>query len=95
MRRKFSFWVLSLLTLAMVAGVVVFAADTDNVPRMSTDELASRLGEEGLTVVDSRLTNQFEAAPTKVKGAVRGDPGEVDTWAAGLDKDKPVVVYCS
>jgi rhodanese-related sulfurtransferase len=84
-----------LTALAMVALAVSALAAGSDVARMTTEELEARLGEDGLTVVDSRLTHQFEAAKTKVKGAVRGDPGEIEQWSAKLDKDKPVVVYCS
>jgi superoxide dismutase, Fe-Mn family len=44
--------------------------------------------------VDARRGPTFDAAPDMLPGAQRVDPAVPDGAAAGLPKDKPVVVYC-
>lgn len=46
------------------------------------------------TWVDARRAPIYEAAKTKLPGAVWRDPLALDKVAEGLPKDKPVLVYC-
>jgi len=43
---------------------------------------------------DVRRKADFDAAPEKIKSAVRLDPEKVDEWIAEVPQDSPVVVYC-
>lgn len=45
-------------------------------------------------VVDVRRAGMFEQARTLLPGASWRDPAQVNTWAAELPRDRPVVVYC-
>ncbi|MCM0021375.1 MAG: hypothetical protein NBV67_15395 [Tagaea sp.] len=56
-------------------------------------DLAGALAFQG-TWVDARRAPIYEAAKTKLPGAVWRDPLALDGVAEGLPKDKPVLVYC-
>jgi rhodanese-related sulfurtransferase len=88
-----------LIFIALIATVLfavsAFAAGAESVPRMSTDELKSRLGEPGLVVLDSRSGRDWDSSAAKILGAVRGDPANVEHWAGNYDRGKTLVVYCA
>jgi Fe-Mn family superoxide dismutase len=47
-----------------------------------------------IALLDVRRQPAFDADPRLIPGAVWKDPEQVGTWAAGLNGDQPVVVYC-
>jgi rhodanese-related sulfurtransferase len=51
-------------------------------------------GRESVTVLDLRRRPAFEADPRLVPGAVWRDPEQITNWAAGLNRERPIVVYC-
>ena len=65
------------LLLAFMTLLAALSAGAAEVPRMSSDELRSRLGEADLVVLDSRSVPDWQRAVMKIKGAVRVDPGSV------------------
>jgi len=81
-----------LLMSVLCTSSTVFA---DAVPRMNVDELKSRLGAADILVLDVRSGRDWNAADTKITGAVRVIPGEVSQWSADLPKGKTIVLYCA
>ncbi len=83
--------------LAVLASFAVFpiAADADDVPRVSGDYLERKIGSEGLIIVDSRSGSDWRGSSSKIKGAIRGKPGNEQEWASDLPKDAEIVVYCA
>ncbi|MEJ2323408.1 MAG: hypothetical protein P8Y77_01220 [Nitrospirota bacterium] len=81
-----------LFSIAVVALVCSVAAAAD-INCMSKDELRSALDDPGLTVIDVRQGGDWDGSDTKIKGAVRQDPGEVEKWAGGYAKDARLVLY--
>jgi rhodanese-related sulfurtransferase len=47
-----------------------------------------------IAVVDVRRQPAFEAELRLIPGAVWNDPEQVAIWAAELNRNRPVVVYC-
>jgi rhodanese-related sulfurtransferase len=47
-----------------------------------------------IALLDVRRRPAFEAEPGLIPGAVWRDPEQVDRWAALMNPDRPVVVYC-
>ena len=92
--RKRYYHVYMILLLMSVLGTssTVFA---DAVPRMTVDELKSRLGTADVVVLDVRSGRDWNAADTKITGAVRANPGEVSQWSADFPKGKTIVLYCA
>jgi len=66
-----------------------------SVPRMTTDELNSRLGEEHLVVLDARTSGDYQRATQKIAGSVRVDPANVGSWYKDYGKEQTIVLYCS
>jgi rhodanese-related sulfurtransferase len=90
---------LGLLAMSLAAALLMMtASDTraeESVPRISSDELKSRLGESGLVILDARQLNEWIDAVQKIAGAQRVDPKDVASWAGNYAKDQVLVVYCT
>ena len=52
------------------------------------------LKQKGATVIDVRLIEDFKANPTLIPDSMYEDPEKIETWAANMSRDEPVVVYC-
>lgn len=83
--------IVSLILTAMFA-VIACAADT---PRMTREELKAQLGNPDLIVLDVRRGGDWIDSDYKIKGAVREEPGQEQSWAGHYPKDKTLVLYCS
>ena len=88
------------LSLAILGGLVVLIACTglrgaNNVPRISKEELKTKLGSPNVVLLDVRAENDWEGSDEKITGAIRMDPQAVDAWAGTLPKDKEIVLYCA
>jgi rhodanese-related sulfurtransferase len=89
--RKILSWT---LVLAVGLGLTVPCLAAKTVPRVSKQTLKSWLNDPDLLIVDVRL-GSYETSKMKIKGAVRKDPYNVNSWAGTLPKDKKIVLYCS
>jgi predicted sulfurtransferase len=63
-------------------------------PRVSKQTLKSWLDDPNVMIIDVRLFS-YNTSKKKIKGAVRKDPFNVESWANTLPKDKKIVLYCS
>ena len=81
----------------VLIGILVSAAPAlaDEVPRMTVDELQSRLGADDVAVLDVRSGRDWQAAKTAITGSVRAAPSEVGQWAENFPKQKTYVLYCT
>jgi rhodanese-related sulfurtransferase len=71
------------------------AASTDQVPRMTKEQLLPLLGSPDVVVLDARLAREWKASLFKIKGAVRLDSKEnMKSMMETLPKDKTLVLYC-
>jgi rhodanese-related sulfurtransferase len=66
-----------------------------DVPPITKDELKAKLGSPDLVLIDVRTGSDWEKSDEKITGALRMDPGTVDTWVGTLPKDKEIVLYCA
>lgn len=78
--------------LLLMVGASAFA---ETVPRMSTDELRSRLGADDLVVLDVRGSWDWNPAAIKIAGAERVEPRAVGQWLNDYPKEKTIVLYCA
>ena len=83
-----------LVVVALLLGSGL-AARADSVPRMSTDELKSRLGDADLAVLDVRTDWDWNQSAEKIAGATRVNPVAVEEWAGSYPKERTLVLYCS
>jgi rhodanese-related sulfurtransferase len=78
-----------------VAAFFATPAAAQEVKRMTLEELKGMLGNPDLVIVDVRRSADWKSSAVKVKGAVREDPEQVDTWMSKYSKDKTLVFYCA
>jgi Fe-Mn family superoxide dismutase len=72
------------------------AGADEAVPSISVEELAAlRARSERVQVIDARPTFHFSRCSEMMDGAIYRDPDRVVEWAADVDPDTPVVVYCA
>ena len=89
------------VSLVALFGVLVVLIACPNVqsvkdvPRVSKEEVKAKLGSPDLVLLDVRSRNDWESSGEKIAGAVRMDPGNVDSWAGTLPRHKEIVLYCS
>jgi rhodanese-related sulfurtransferase len=62
-------------------------------PRISKEELKSRLDKPDTIVIDVRRNR--ENANKKIKNAVLEDPDNVNAWAEKYEVDDFIVLYCA
>jgi thiosulfate sulfurtransferase len=63
--------------------------------KLSANELKGLLaGGAKVTLVDARRAEDREADPQVIPGAIWRDRDQVETWAAELPRNRPVVAYC-
>ena len=76
-------------------GFCSWAASTDEVPRMTKEQLLPLLGNPDVVVLDVRLAREWDASPIKVKGVIRLDYKEnLKSIMDSLPKNKRLVFYC-
>jgi hypothetical protein len=62
-------------------------------PRMSKEELQAMLGNPEVIIIDVRSGSDWTSSDSKIKGALREDPGKVETWIDKYPKDKTLAFY--
>ena len=62
---------------------------------MSKEDLQTMLGNPEVVIIDVRAGGDWSAGDSKIKGAIREDPGKVDSWMDKYPKDKTLVFYCA
>ena len=76
-------------------GEICLITSVKDVPRMSVDELKSRLTDPSLIIIDIRAPGDWIASSTKIKGAFRETLDKIEEWAPRYDKDKNIVLLCA
>jgi len=90
----------ALQVLAAALGLTVVSvltgwANAGEAPTMTMEELRARLGDPNVVVVDVRQPRDFKSSDSKIKGAIRENPGNAAVWAGKYPKDKTLVLYCA
>ena len=82
------------LGLAIVSMLAPFAA-TDEVPRMTKEQLKALLDDPDVVILDVRTSRDWKGSKEKIKGAVRSNPKRFESWAHKYPKEKTLVLYCA
>jgi hypothetical protein len=69
--------------------------DFQKIPRMTIDELKSRLSDASLVIIDVRAIGDWNGSSIKIKGARREVYADAEKWASKYDNDKTIVLYCA
>lgn len=93
---------LILLCAALACGVVLAELlpdterpDTSQVPRMTVEALAKRLGDPDVRVLDVRRKRDWKYSSRMISGAMRAAPDRFSEWSAALPKGGIIVLYCT
>jgi rhodanese-related sulfurtransferase len=89
---------LTIVIAAAVQAIVdrsVEAKTTDQIPRITKEELRGQLGNPEVVIIDVRIGSSWKESEYKIKGAVREDPADVSSWITEYPKDKTLIFYCS
>ena len=68
---------------------------SEGVPRMTKDQLKAMLDNPNLVIIDVRAGADWLRSDIKIKGAVREDYNDVNSWANKYAKNKLIVLYCA
>lgn len=84
-----------MLILFLTSLFLCSASFAEDAPRMTKEQVKDLLGYHGVLILDARTGAAWANSDSKIKGAVRVDPSDVDSWAGTLSKDKTIIIYCS
>ncbi len=84
---------LALLLLFLVGCSHATVSGSGDVAKMSKEELKAILGRPDVVVIDVRLERGWTESGQKIKGAVREDPQDFNTWVTKYPKEKTYVLY--
>jgi len=88
--------IFSLFTILMlISSLLAFAVASADAPRISKEELRSRLSDKDLVIIDVRTAHDWRKSNSKIRGAVREDPDDAAAWAKKYGKKKTIVLYCA
>lgn len=87
-----------LLVVAVLAALFAWrgngvAAESEEISRMTKEELRPLLGNPEVAILDVRIGGRN--SPRKIVGAVYEDPEKVDDWFFRYSEEKRIVLYCS
>lgn len=71
------------------------ALSAEGILKMTPPELKERLGNADLVIIDVRSPHAWNLSRDKIKGAVREDPMDVESWIGKYPKEKTYVFYCT
>jgi hypothetical protein len=92
-----------ILTWLMIAGFIMVSGTVAHlqamekviaIPIVYPEDLLSMLDRPDVVILDVRSTASWEPATTKIRGAIREDPGiDINTWIGRYPKYKTYVLY--
>jgi hypothetical protein len=89
-------WIMTVLVLTGAAiPLPATAVDVADPPRMTAEVLNARLNDPNLAILDVRSSTDWNASDKKIKGSVREDPENVQSWAGKYSKEKTLILYCA
>jgi hypothetical protein len=90
---KQCFGMLVIVLCMFVAPVGQAAATSGGVPRITKEEAKALLGAPNVVFVDARTDPGWSRSDRKIKGAVRIDRWDLESWAGDYAKDTKFIVY--
>jgi len=92
MLKRWFFQVVLMTAMSALGAGMATAADA---PRIGKDEVKARLGAADTSIIDVRAATDWLLTKVKIKGAIRENPKDVESWAARYPKDRTLILYCA
>ena len=86
---------IGMIFIFLGVGIFVKPTISADVPGMTKDELKALLGDPDLIILDVRRGSDWTGSDLKIKGALREEPNDIESWANKYSKDKILVLYCA
>jgi len=93
MRAKFTVLAF-MLSLAMMV-TFSWKAAAEEAPRISKEEVQGMGDDPDLLIIDVRAGGDWDRSQLKIKGALREDPTNVQSWMNKYSKERTLVFYCA
>ena len=77
-----------------VVGISAFTALAQEAPRITKEDLKETLGPD-VIIIDLRLGRDWENSELRIEGALKEDPGNLNSWLSKFPKEKTLVLYCA
>ena len=87
--------ILSVTVSLIMLSIFEQLAMATEIPRMTKEKLKSELSSPNFVVVDVRTGKDWKASEVKIKGAVRGDVSNIESWTKNYSKETTLVIYCA
>jgi rhodanese-related sulfurtransferase len=83
--------------LIVVLGMGIFVSRilSADAPRMTKDELKALLLNSDVILLDVRSGSDWKDSDLKIQGAIREEPGQINSWSKKYSKEKIIVLYCA
>jgi 3-mercaptopyruvate sulfurtransferase SseA len=95
MKRQLFILVVSTLVMMMACTTWTMSTRSENVPRMTKDELKAMIDNPDVTIIDVRHDQDWKGSDVRIKGAVREDPNDVKSCVDKYAKDRLIILYCA
>ena len=86
-------WLIVSLILVVLGVFVCTSVAAEDAPKITKEELKRILGHPDVIVIDVRTTESWQDSDYMIKGSVRGNPENFDSWADEYPKEKTLVLY--
>jgi hypothetical protein len=87
------FNVMLLIICLILLNIIPGAAESAEAPRISREELKAMIVSDDIIIIDVLTENDWKTSKFKIKGAVRENPKDVESWTYKYSKDKTIVFY--
>jgi rhodanese-related sulfurtransferase len=84
-----------LVFILILCSFSVTSALAGDVKLMEKEELQGLLGNKNMVLLDVRAGMDWSTSEFKIKGAIRADGADFNTWAESYPKDAKLVLYCA
>lgn len=71
------------------------AAAGEEVPRITIGQVRDILGNPNYVILDVRKSSDWDNSDSKIHGAIREDPSNVNAWVDKYPKEKTLLFYCN
>jgi rhodanese-related sulfurtransferase len=84
-------FLIGILFLIIFSGIVQAA----EAPRIDKDAAKNFIGKPNTFIIDVRAASDWLLTKEKIKGAIRENPRDFDTWVKKYPKESTIILYCA
>ena len=95
MKKRLIVLLVSISVMMMACATWTMSTMSENVPRMTKDEIKAMLDNPDIIIIDVRHDQDWKGSDVRIKGAVREDPNDVKSWVDKYAKDRLIILYCA